>query len=49
MIKIEPPHITGGDHKEQLQQIQRYLCRLTDQLNVEINAELDSLRQTKEE
>lgn len=49
MIKIEPPHITGSNSYEQLQQVIRYLHRLTEQLNMEVNAELDALRQTKEE
>lgn len=49
MIKIEPPHITGNNTYEQLQQVIRYLHRLTEQLNMEVNAELDELRQAKEE
>lgn len=49
MIKIEPPHITGTNTYEQLQQVIRYLHRLTEQLNMEVNAELDGLRQGKEE
>ena len=49
MIKIEPPHISGSNSHEQLQQVIRYLHRLTEQLNMEVNAELDALRQTKEE
>lgn len=49
MIKIEPPHITGSNSYEQMQQVIRYLHRLTEQLNMEVNAELDALRQTKEE
>ena len=49
MIKIEPPHITGTNTYEQLQQVIRYLYRLAEQLNMEVNGELDSLRQTKEE
>ena len=49
MIKIEPPHITGGNTQEQLQQVIRYLHRLTEQLNMELNMEFDSLEQKKEE
>lgn len=49
MIKIEPPHITGSNTHEQLQQVIRYLQRLSEQINVEVNMELDGLRQTKEE
>lgn len=49
MIKIEPPHITGTNTYEQLQQVIRYLQRLTQQLNMEVNAELDGLRQEKED
>lgn len=49
MIKIEPPHITDSNTYEQLQQVIRYLHRLTEQLNMEVNAELDGLRPTKEE
>lgn len=49
MIKIEPPHITGNNTYEQLQQVIHYLHRLTEQLNMEVNAELDELRQAKEE
>ena len=37
MIKIDPPHITGGNVYEQLQQVIRYLHKLTDQLNMELN------------
>ena len=49
MIKIEPPHITGTNAYEQLQQVIRYLQRLSEQLNVELNMELESLGQKKEE
>ena len=49
MIQLEPPHITGTNTHEQLQQVIRYLHRLTEQLNMEINAELDSLQSRKEE
>jgi EAL domain-containing protein (putative c-di-GMP-specific phosphodiesterase class I) len=49
MIKIDPPHITGSNTYEQLQQVIRYLNRLAEQLNMDVNAELDSLRSTKEE
>ena len=49
MIKIEPPHISGTNTQERLQQVIRYLYRLAEQLNMEVNAELDELRQTKEE
>lgn len=49
MIKIESPHITGGSTQEQLQQVIRYLHRLTQQLNVEVNGMLESLEQRKEE
>ena len=48
MIKIDPPHITGTNTYEQLQQVIRYLYRLAEQLNIELNAELDSLRQREE-
>ena len=37
MIKIDPPHITGGNVYEQLQQVIRYLHKLTEQLNMELN------------
>ena len=37
MIKIDPPHITGGNTYEQLQQLIRYLNKLTEQLNMELN------------
>ena len=37
MIKIDPPHITGGNAYEQLQQVIRYLHKLTEQLNMELN------------
>lgn len=46
MIKIDPPRITGGNTYEQLQQVIRYLQRLSQQLNVELNMELE---QRKEE
>lgn len=49
MIQLEPPHITGTNTHEQLQQVIRYLHRLTEQLNMELNAELDSLQSKKEE
>lgn len=49
MIKIDPPHITGTNTYEQLQQVIRYLHRLTEQLNMEVNAQLDALAQRKEE
>jgi len=49
MIKIDPPHIPGANTHEQLQQVIRYLHRLTEQLNMELNMELDSLEQKKEE
>ena len=49
MIKIDPPHISGSNTYEQLQQVIRYLHRLTEQLNVELNMELDDLRTSKEE
>lgn len=49
MIKIEPPHITGTNTYEQLQQVIRYLHRLTEQLNMDLNMELESLGQGKEE
>ena len=49
MIKIEPPHITGSNTYEQLQQVIRYLQRLSEQLNIELNMELDGLRPVKEE
>lgn len=49
MIKVEPPHITGANTYEQLQQVIRYLQGLSEQLNVELNMELDSLGQKKEE
>lgn len=49
MIKIEPPHITGSNTYEQLQQVIRYLQKLSEQINVEVNMELDGLRQRKEE
>lgn len=49
MIKIEPPHITGSNTYEQLQQVIRYLQKLSEQLNVELNMELDDLRPAKEE
>ena len=48
MIKIDPPHIPGSNTQEQLQQAIRYLCRLAEQLNIELNAELDGLRQREE-
>ena len=41
MIKIDPPRITGGSTSEQLQQVIRYLQRLSEQLNVELNAHLE--------
>jgi hypothetical protein len=49
MIKIVPPHITGLNTHEQLQQVIRYLQGLSEQLNVELNMELESLEQRKEE
>lgn len=49
MIKIDPPHITGSNTYEQLQQVIRYLQMLSEQLNVELNMELDDLRPVKEE
>jgi hypothetical protein len=49
MIKIEPPHITGSNTYEQLQQVIGYLQMLSEQLNVELNMELDTLRPVKEE
>lgn len=49
MIKIEPPHITGTNTYEQLQQVIRYLHKLSEQLNVELNMELDELRPSEEE
>ena len=49
MIKIEPPHITGSNTYEQLQQVIRYLQMLSEQLNMELNMELESLGQREEE
>lgn len=49
MIKIQPPHITGSNTYEQLQQVIRYLQMLCEQLNVELNMEFDDLRRTEEE
>jgi hypothetical protein len=49
MIKIDPPHITGGSLYEQFQQLVRYLQKLAEQLNVELNTELENLQKTKEE
>lgn len=49
MIKIDPPHISGSNTYEQLQQVIRYLHRLCEQLNVELNMKLDDLRPGKEE
>lgn len=49
MIKIDPPHITGSNTYEQLQQVIRYLQILSDQLNIELNMVLDDLRSVKEE
>lgn len=46
MIKIDPPHITGANTYEQLQQVVRYLYRLAEQLNMELN---QLLEQGKEE
>ena len=37
MIKIDPPHITATNTYEQLQQVIRYLYKLTEQLNMELN------------
>ena len=37
MIKIDPPHITATNPQEQLQQLIRYLYKLTEQLNMELN------------
>ena len=45
MIKIDPPHVTGSNTQEQLQQVIRYLRRLAEQLNIELN---DHLEQRKE-
>lgn len=39
MIKIDPPHITGTSPQEQLKQLIRYLHRLTEQLNMELNSQ----------
>lgn len=41
MIKIDPPHIPGANTYEQLQQVIRYLHRLAEQLNIELNAHLE--------
>lgn len=49
MIKLDPPRITGQDLYEQMQQLISYQRMLTQQLNVELNRELDELRQQKEE
>lgn len=49
MIKIDPPHITGGDLYEQFRQLVRYLQQLAQQLNVELNTELENLQKRKEE
>lgn len=48
MIKIDPPHITGGSLYEQVQQLISYQRSLAQQLNVELNTELEGLRQQKE-
>lgn len=49
MIKLDPPHITGANLYEQVQQLISHQRMLTEQLNVELNRELDELRQQKEE
>lgn len=49
MIKIDPPHITGKDLYEQVQQLIRYQRMLAEQLNVDLNRELEELRKAKEE
>lgn len=49
MIKLDPPRITGQDLYEQMQQLISYQRMLTQQLNMELNRELDELRQQKEE
>lgn len=45
MIKIDPPHITGTNTYEQLQQVVRYLYRLTEQLNMELNQLLEERKE----
>ena len=45
MMKIDPPHITGSNTSEQLQQVIRYLHRLTEQLNMELNMELENRKE----
>jgi hypothetical protein len=49
VIKLDPPRITGQDLYEQMQQLISYQRMLTQQLNMELNRELDELRQQKEE
>ena len=49
MIKLEPPQITGGDLRDQVRQLIAHQRMLTEQLNMELNRELEELRQKKEE
>ncbi len=48
MIKLNPPQITGGDLYDQVRQLIAYQRTLTEQLNMELNRELEELRQQKE-
>ena len=34
MTELKPPHITGATDKEKLEQVIRYLFRLTNELNL---------------
>lgn len=49
MIKIDPPRVAGTDAHDQIRQVVQYLRRLSEQLNVELNMELEALAQRKEE
>ena len=48
MIKLDPPHIIGGDLYDQVRQLIAHQRMLTEQLNIELNRELEELRQKKE-
>ena len=45
MIKIDPPYIPGASTQEQLQQVIRYLHRLAEQLNIELNTALEQRKE----
>ena len=48
MIMLELPHITADTLPEQVQQLIGFQRNLVEQLNVELNRELEDLKQKEE-